>query len=152
MQRLSRGLICSRVRVRGQGPRLQRALKSLEKGEAPEAVVSALARGLTNKLIHAPSVQMKKASAEGREWANGEFDRVAGLFRSWSLGGPAGSHGEGEAALFHALAVDHPAQGGAAERQGLPWRHGVDHGKDGVQDIGHAWLEGLLLAEGGQSI
>jgi glutamyl-tRNA reductase len=46
---------------------LQRALKSLVKGEAPEAVVSALARGLTNKLIHAPSVQMKKASAEGRD-------------------------------------------------------------------------------------
>ncbi|HAT58077.1 MAG TPA: glutamyl-tRNA reductase, partial [Gammaproteobacteria bacterium] len=46
---------------------LQRALKSLEKGEAPEAVLNALARGLTNKLIHAPSVQMKKASAEGRD-------------------------------------------------------------------------------------
>ena len=29
--------------------------------------MSALARGLTNKLIHAPSVQMKKASAEGRD-------------------------------------------------------------------------------------
>ena len=46
---------------------LQRALKSLEKGEAPEAVLNALARGLTNKLIHSPSVQMKKASAEGRD-------------------------------------------------------------------------------------
>jgi glutamyl-tRNA reductase len=30
-------------------------------------VVDALARSITNKLIHAPSVQMKKASAEGRE-------------------------------------------------------------------------------------
>jgi len=35
---------------------LARALKQLE-----------LARGLTNKLIHAPTVQMKAASAEGRE-------------------------------------------------------------------------------------
>ena len=35
--------------------------------EACERVVEALARGLTNKLIHSPSVQMKKASADGRD-------------------------------------------------------------------------------------
>ncbi|MFK7865342.1 MAG: glutamyl-tRNA reductase [Pseudohongiellaceae bacterium] len=46
---------------------LQRALKSLEKGESPEAVLNSLARGITNKLIHSPSVVMKKASSEGRE-------------------------------------------------------------------------------------
>jgi glutamyl-tRNA reductase len=46
---------------------LQRALKALEKGEAPADIISALARGLTNKLIHSPSVAMKKASAEGRD-------------------------------------------------------------------------------------
>jgi len=38
----------------------------LDKGEAPEKVLANLARLLTNKLIHAPSVQMKKASADGR--------------------------------------------------------------------------------------
>ena len=29
-------------------------------------VIAQLSRGLTNKLLHAPSVQMKKLSAEGR--------------------------------------------------------------------------------------
>jgi glutamyl-tRNA reductase len=46
---------------------LEKALNSLEKGESAEKVVSSLARLLTNKLIHSPSVQMKKASAEGRD-------------------------------------------------------------------------------------
>jgi glutamyl-tRNA reductase len=44
---------------------LEKALKALEKGEDPQKVVRELARLLTNKLIHAPSVQMKKASADG---------------------------------------------------------------------------------------
>ena len=42
---------------------LDKALKALEKGASPQDVVKELARLLTNKLIHAPSVQMKKASA-----------------------------------------------------------------------------------------
>ena len=45
---------------------LDRALKALDKGAPPHEVVRELARLLTNKLIHAPSVQMKKASADGR--------------------------------------------------------------------------------------
>ncbi len=45
---------------------VEKALKQLDKGEAPEKVLANLARLLTNKLIHAPSVQMKKASADGR--------------------------------------------------------------------------------------
>ena len=46
---------------------LEKALRSLEKGTPAEKVLEALARGITNKLIHSPSVQMKKASAEGRD-------------------------------------------------------------------------------------
>ena len=46
---------------------IQRAIKSLEKGEAMEKVLESLGRAITNKLIHSPSVQMKKASAEGRD-------------------------------------------------------------------------------------
>lgn len=46
---------------------LERALKALEKGEPADAVLSSLARSITNKLIHSPSVQMKKASADGRD-------------------------------------------------------------------------------------
>ncbi|MDP1757253.1 MAG: glutamyl-tRNA reductase, partial [Pseudohongiella sp.] len=46
---------------------LEKAVKSLERGLPADKVLEALARGITNKLIHAPSVQMKKASAEGRD-------------------------------------------------------------------------------------
>ena len=46
---------------------LEKAYKAIQKGEAAEAVIESLARNLTNKLIHSPSVQMKRASAEGRE-------------------------------------------------------------------------------------
>ena len=46
---------------------LERSLKALEKGESATAVLEGLARALTNKLIHSPSVQMKKASADGRD-------------------------------------------------------------------------------------
>jgi len=46
---------------------IEKALRALEKGENPAKVLESLARGLTNKLIHAPSVQLKKASADGRD-------------------------------------------------------------------------------------
>jgi len=46
---------------------LEKALKMLEKGAAADKVMESLARGITNKLTHAPSVQMKKASSEGRD-------------------------------------------------------------------------------------
>jgi glutamyl-tRNA reductase len=46
---------------------VEKALKALARGEPPEQVLSAMARGLTNKLIHSPSIELKKASAEGRE-------------------------------------------------------------------------------------
>lgn len=49
---------------------VERALKLLEKGEQPEKVITSLARLLTNKLIHAPSVQMKKASVDGHNELN----------------------------------------------------------------------------------
>ena len=46
---------------------LDKALRALEKGESAEAVLDTLARSITNKLIHAPTVTMKRASAEGRD-------------------------------------------------------------------------------------
>jgi|TARA_B110000438_G_scaffold151915_1_gene145951 glutamyl-tRNA reductase len=45
---------------------LEKAIKALESDESPEEILNNLARGITNKLTHTPSVQMKKASAEGR--------------------------------------------------------------------------------------
>jgi glutamyl-tRNA reductase len=46
---------------------LERALKTLEKGADPEAVLMQLARGLTNKLLHAPTSKIKQAGASGRD-------------------------------------------------------------------------------------
>ncbi|WP_339673110.1 glutamyl-tRNA reductase [Dasania marina] len=46
---------------------LLKALKQLEKGEQAERVLEQMARSLTNKLIHSPSIEMKKASAHGRK-------------------------------------------------------------------------------------
>ena len=45
---------------------LAKAQRLLANGSAAEEVLLQLARGLTNKLLHAPSVQLKKMSAAGR--------------------------------------------------------------------------------------
>jgi len=45
---------------------LQRALASLERGDEASKVLTQLSRSITNKLIHAPTRGLKKASAEGR--------------------------------------------------------------------------------------
>ena len=46
---------------------LQRALRLLSRGENPEQVLAQMARGLTQKLIHAPSAGLRKISAGGRD-------------------------------------------------------------------------------------
>ncbi len=43
-----------------------KAQRLLQNGTSAEEVMAQLARGLTNKLLHAPSVQLKKLSADGR--------------------------------------------------------------------------------------
>ncbi len=45
---------------------LLKAQRLLANGSSADEVLAQLARGLTNKLLHAPSVQLKKLSAEGR--------------------------------------------------------------------------------------
>lgn len=45
---------------------LSKALKQLDSGQDPQQVMTQLARALTNKLVHSPCIEMKKASAEGR--------------------------------------------------------------------------------------
>jgi len=46
---------------------LQRSLRQLSRGDDPAQVLAQLARGITQKLIHAPSTGLKKISATGRE-------------------------------------------------------------------------------------
>ncbi len=46
---------------------LERSLKSLNSGGDPKIALQQLARGLTNKFMHLPTSQVKKASADGRQ-------------------------------------------------------------------------------------
>lgn len=48
---------------------LAKAMARLQRGAEPEQVLAELARGLTNKLLHGPSVRLKQMSAEGRNEA-----------------------------------------------------------------------------------
>lgn len=50
---------------------LYKARRALENGASAEQAMAQLARGLTNKLLHGPSVQIKKLSASGRNEALG---------------------------------------------------------------------------------
>ena len=45
---------------------LQRALAAIKTGAPVEDIMARLARSLTNKLLHEPSIQLKKAGADGR--------------------------------------------------------------------------------------
>jgi glutamyl-tRNA reductase len=49
-----------------KGVELEKALKLIRKGENPEKVLQAFANGLTNKLIHSPTVQVRAATSQGR--------------------------------------------------------------------------------------
>jgi glutamyl-tRNA reductase len=44
---------------------LQKAMNALKNGAKPEAVLAQLSRSLTNKLIHEPTIQVRKAAEEG---------------------------------------------------------------------------------------
>ncbi len=56
---------------------LERARRQLARGENPDRVLEQLARGLTNKLIHSPSTQLREAGARGHtdviRWARELF-------------------------------------------------------------------------------
>lgn len=58
---------------------LEKARRALQQGGDAEVVMEQLARGLTNKLLHAPTVALRKAHGDGddkeaSEWASRLFD------------------------------------------------------------------------------
>ena len=71
---------------------LQRALRSLARGDDPQQIVAQLARGITNKLIHAPTAGLKRASADGRQ------DLLAGARKLLGLESVVGASAGGTAA------------------------------------------------------
>jgi glutamyl-tRNA reductase len=46
---------------------LEKAQRLLANGKPAEEVLRRLAHGLTNKLLHQPTVQLRRASADGRD-------------------------------------------------------------------------------------
>ena len=58
---------------------LSKALKQLDSGQDAEQVMTQFARALTNKLVHSPCIEMKKASAEGRMDAMELAQQLLGL-------------------------------------------------------------------------
>ena len=68
----SRNAVATLRRLRGKADAIRQtelgqARRELEKGADAATVLESLARAITNKLIHSPSVRMKQASAEGRD-------------------------------------------------------------------------------------
>ncbi len=58
---------------------LDKALRSLARGDDPQVVVAQLARGITNKLIHGPTTGLKQASLDGRQDLLFNARRLLGL-------------------------------------------------------------------------
>ncbi len=58
---------------------LQKCLRSLESGTNPEEVLAQLARNLSNKFMHGPTTELKKAGAEGRQDVVKGFQTLFGL-------------------------------------------------------------------------
>ena len=66
---------------------LQRALRALARGEDPQRIVTQLARGITNKLIHAPTAGLRQASADGRQDLLAHARKLLGLAAGLALQG-----------------------------------------------------------------
>jgi glutamyl-tRNA reductase len=70
MQNRERVPLIRQLRESGEEARrgeLDRALKALARGEDPKSVLDALSRGLTNKLLHAPTQALNQGDSENDE-------------------------------------------------------------------------------------
>lgn len=67
---------------------LEKALLQLQQGQNPEEVMQRLARNLANKLMHAPTVQLRQTAAEGRSDLLAYAARLLGVSSSDDGGKP----------------------------------------------------------------
>ncbi|MEM6483439.1 MAG: glutamyl-tRNA reductase [Pseudomonadota bacterium] len=75
---------------------LDRALAAVNRGEDPQQVMVQLTRSITNKLIHAPTAGLKRASAEGRNDILGHATRLLGLQVADVSSSPTSKKSDGE--------------------------------------------------------
>lgn len=79
---------------------LTRALQRLAAGESAEDVLTNLARQLTNKIVHVPTIEIKKAGSDGRQDLLNAIEQVFQLqdstdnTHSGPSGGPSSRHRE----------------------------------------------------------
>jgi glutamyl-tRNA reductase len=71
---------------------LERALRQLRAGGNPEQVLAQFGRNLTNKLVHGPSVAMRRAGEEGRQDVLDSARNLFGLDDDEADGDGPGSH------------------------------------------------------------
>ncbi|QFU74812.1 glutamyl-tRNA reductase [Halioglobus maricola] len=83
---------------------LERALRSLARGEDPAKLLTQLSRTLMNKLIHAPTAGLKEVSASGREQALDDARRLLGIE---APSPPAETSAETESVDIHVQDTDH---------------------------------------------
>jgi glutamyl-tRNA reductase len=82
---------------------LSKAMRLLTRGDDPEKVLEQLSRGLTQKLIHAPSTGLKKLSAAGREDLVAHAKELLGLE---SQPGTEAAETDAEKATFSVISTD----------------------------------------------
>ena len=94
---------------------VERALAGLARGQDPKEVLERLSRGFMNKVLHAPSLAMKKAAADG------EFEKLGWSTELLAIHVPeeapaarAGADGAGDGAGASALAGASSAAGSGA--------------------------------------
>lgn len=80
LRTLDAGDIVCRFRAQAealQQNELEKAMRALKSGGDAEAILRSMSRSLTNKLIHEPTVQVRKAAADGRHEVG---ETLLGLF------------------------------------------------------------------------
>ncbi len=78
---------------------LDKALRSIARGDDPASVLKQFSRGLTNKLIHAPTAGLKQASVEGRNSELQSARRLLGIAGTREAQGKGGDSGTDTDAL-----------------------------------------------------
>lgn len=86
---------------------LQRAMRSLARGEDPARVLNQLSRGLTNKLIHAPTTGLKELSAKGQEDHLASARKLLGIAEPARDGDSRGESGQRNSLEISSEDTDH---------------------------------------------
>lgn len=80
---------------------LAKATRALASGQDPQQVLQAMARSLTRKLVHEPTVNVRKATAEGRNEVADWLRELYSLRPEGTAKAPADAHSSNVATVTH---------------------------------------------------